>query len=388
MRIYRPSLHRYNHRQRRMFLIVFVTIFNFGVGLYLTFSLTQIGEKEFTTKPVVSQSKEIKKMQTLIPKTSTISRQRSIKQNYQNYFRIDYTIHESVCKPNHMFNTSRTIESLEYLTNLKLNTITRNITIDIDIISINVIITKIDKINENSSHKSRKTVCNYVLQLYIGFDFPSYCNDVCQSEEIQRLTFRSRPFGNPVDSSFSFTLFSSKSSGAGTKFKIQQVLIYRSSIYFNKTVHIRSFNEVRYLSALILDSSASQTSITMSQIDRSLFLITNALYEKSFENDCSTIYISILTAPGHSTYLRHENGRIKLGKNDQSTLFEQDATFKLITSKINKDMVVFQSINVPDSYIAIDTETKAALMLTHLDTNSLNIDSLEKRFLFKLNFNA
>ncbi|CAF4662316.1 unnamed protein product [Rotaria sp. Silwood2] len=163
--------------------------------------------------------------------------------------------------------------------------------------------------------------------------------------------------------------------------------IYRSSIYFNKKIYIRSFNETRYLSALILDSAASQTSVTMSQIDRSLFLITNPLDKKSFENDCSAIYISVLTVPGYDTYLRHEKRRIKLGKNDQSILFEQDATFKLLTSKINKDMVVFQSTNIPESYIAIDTDTRAVLMLTHLEEIPLNIDSLDQRFLFILNFN-
>ncbi|CAF2898677.1 unnamed protein product [Rotaria sp. Silwood2] len=333
------------------------------------------------------QPKETKSMQTQIPKTSTVSKQRSLKQYYQNYFRIDYTIVESVCKPKHMFNTSATIQSLEYLTNLKFNMIPRNVTINIDIISIDVIITKTTKTQQNSSHKSKKTVCNYVLQLYIGFDFPSYCDDVCQSKEIRRLTFRSQPFGNPVDSSFTFTLFSSKLLGAVANLKIRQVVIYRSSIYFNKKIYIRSFNETRYLSALILDSAASQTSVTMSQIDRSLFLITNPLDKKSFENDCSAIYISVLTVPGYDTYLRHEKRRIKLGKNDQSILFEQDATFKLLTSKINKDMVVFQSTNIPESYIAIDTDTRAVLMLTHLEEIPLNIDSLDQRFLFILNFN-
>ncbi|CAF3965087.1 unnamed protein product [Rotaria sp. Silwood2] len=91
------------------------------------------------------QPKETKSMQTQIPKTSTVSKQRSLKQYYQNYFRIDYTIVESVCKPKHMFNTSATIQSLEYLTNLKFNMIPRNVTINIDIISIDVIITKTTK---------------------------------------------------------------------------------------------------------------------------------------------------------------------------------------------------------------------------------------------------
>ncbi|CAF0924588.1 unnamed protein product [Rotaria sp. Silwood1] len=343
----------------------------------------QIAEQETLRKPVVP--KETKPMQKLIPKASTVSTPRSIKQYYQNYFRIDYTILETVCKPNSMFNTTATIQSLEYLTNKKFNTITRNVTMNI--ISINVIITKINKTQQNSSPKFKKIVCNYDLELYIGFDFPSYCNAACQSEEIQHLTSRSRPFGNPVDSSFTFTLFSSKPFRTIANFNIQQVLIYRSSIYFNKKVYIGSFNETRYLSALILDSSASQTSITMSQTNRSLFLITNPLDQNSFENDCSTVFISISTVPGCDTYMRHENRRIKLGKNDQSILFKQDATFKLLTSKIKKDIVVFQSINIPESYISIDTDTNIALMLTQLEKSPSNIDSLDKRFLFKLNFN-
>ncbi|CAF4989724.1 unnamed protein product [Rotaria sp. Silwood1] len=105
----------------------------------------QIAEQETLRKPVVP--KETKPMQKLIPKASTVSTPRSIKQYYQNYFRIDYTILETVCKPNSMFNTTATIQSLEYLTNKKFNTITRNVTMNI--ISINVIITKINKTQQN-----------------------------------------------------------------------------------------------------------------------------------------------------------------------------------------------------------------------------------------------
>ncbi|CAF4045263.1 unnamed protein product, partial [Rotaria sp. Silwood2] len=145
MKIFRSNLCQCDRQQRRMFLIFCVTIFNFGVGLYLISSFTQQTENELTTKKIVMQPKETKSMQTQIPKTSTVSKQRSLKQYYQNYFRIDYTIVESVCKPKHMFNTSATIQSLEYLTNLKFNMIPRNVTINIDIISIDVIITKTTK---------------------------------------------------------------------------------------------------------------------------------------------------------------------------------------------------------------------------------------------------
>ncbi|CAF5031539.1 unnamed protein product, partial [Rotaria sp. Silwood1] len=143
-----------------------------------------------------------------------------------------------------------------------------------------------------SSYKSTKTLCDYVLQLYIGLNFPSYCDDACQALATKRLTFYSRPFGDPVDYSFIFTLSSLNSTKPPANLTIRHALLFfpnaksnprfnlvRSTMYFNKQVYIRSLDDNRYISAIILDSSAYQTTITMSPINRSLFLITNPLDE-------------------------------------------------------------------------------------------------------------
>ncbi len=152
----------------------------------------------------------------------------------------------------------------------------------------------------------------------------------------------------------------------------------------NKLVYIRSSDESNYLSALILDASGQQTSITMSELDRSLFKITTGLDQNSYENSCSNIYLSFLTTSIRNAYLRHENGRIKLRKNDQSDLFKQDATFKLLKSNQNKSFVAFQSINIPRSYLSIDSETKTSLILSEPKSQIKTIDDLDDRFLFEL----
>ncbi|CAF3555701.1 unnamed protein product [Rotaria sp. Silwood1] len=363
--------------------------------------MTITDEGSSTSKTFFVQVMRIESKISRLLKRSIAPRQNSKGQYYQYYLRIDYTILQSTCKPIHMFNTSVTIESLRYLTNSKLNTITRNTTLDIDIISINSILKNHTIIKQNSSYKSTKTLCDYVLQLYIGLNFPSYCDDACQALATKRLTFYSRPFGDPVDYSFIFTLSSLNSTKPPANLTIRRALLFfpnaksnprfnlvRSTMYFNKQVYIRSLDDNRYISAIILDSSAYQTTITMSPINRSLFLITNPLDENSFENDSSTVYVSFLSLAAPNTYLRHKNRRINLGKNDQSIPFKQDATFKLLIGTRNKDMVAFQSINVPESYIATDTEIRMALFLQQPKEKQLNIDYFDNKFLFKLNFDV
>lgn len=158
----------------------------------------------------------------------------------------------------------------------------------------------------------------------------------------------------------------------------------QSSIYFGKKVYICSCDGTRYLSELILDSSASLASIAMSPSRRSTVLVTNPLDENIYEDDRSSIYVSLSSLAAPNIYLRHESGRIKLGKYDRSKLFKRDATFKLIMSEKNSSLVAFQAINIPRSYIALDTETKFALTLQELDESSTTLDSYDKKFLFKL----
>jgi hypothetical protein len=124
----------------------------------------------------------------------------------------------------------------------------------------------------------------------------------------------------------------------------------------------------------------------MSQIDRSLFIIRDGLDKNIIEKDSSTIYVSFSSILSSNTYLRHESARIKLTKNDQSTLFKQDATFKLLFSKNKKDLIAFESINLPSFFVAVDQETQTALVLIQPQQIQTDIELLDKRFLFKFVF--
>ncbi len=166
--------------------------------------------------------------------------------------------------------------------------------------------------------------------------------------------------------------------------------LVQTSEYLNKLVYIRSYYDNRYVSALVVDISSHQSSITVSEFDRSLFNITIGLDSNSYERSCSNIYLSFLTTLAPNSYLRHENGRINLGKNDQSDLFKQDSTFKLLKSNQNKDMVAFESINVPYSFIAVGSQPETSVILAQAKLKTKRtmktIDDLDDRFLFKLVF--
>ena len=153
----------------------------------------------------------------------------------------------------------------------------------------------------------------------------------------------------------------------------------------NKLVCIRSYDEKRFVSALILDASNHQTSITMSLSDASLFNVTVALDRNSYERDGSFIFVSFATTLVPNTYLRHEDGRIKLRKDDQSILFREDSTFKLLQSDKTRGMVAFEPINVRGSYLTVDSDSKSTLVIEAPKSKMVKtIDELERRFLFKL----
>lgn len=125
----------------------------------------------------------------------------------------------------------------------------------------------------------------------------------------------------------------------------------------------------------------------MSQIDRTLFIIKDGLYEEPYSKDSTIIYISFLFPTLSNTYLRHENARIKLIKSDQSALFKQDSTFKLLYGTTRKDVVAFESINLPQYFIGVDPDSQTALVLTQPPQLFSDIELLDQRFLFKLVFN-
>ncbi|CAF4726560.1 unnamed protein product [Rotaria socialis] len=366
---------RCDGRGRKIILIAFIIGGNFWLGTILLASVITNFENNLTI---------LKLYRTQLKRAQT---EGSDEKYYEYYFRIDYTIVESTCIPVDWFNTNATRTSIFHLTNAKLNMITKNSIFNVNIISVNPIIKNNYTVESNPFSRGRTRVCDYVLQLYIGFNFSSYCNDACRTENVQLLTFTYKPFGDSLDRSFSIALYSPTSTTSTVDFKIYQFVIYQSSIYFHKQVYIRSLNESHYVSALILDSTALRTSIVVSPIDRTFFIITDPLNERIVENNPSIIYISLLSTVVPNAYLRHENARILLRKNDKSISFKQDTTFKLLVSKNNKDVVAFQALDLADSHIAIDSESHTALVLTQPKNKQSDIDNFETRFLFKLHLN-
>ena len=148
-------------------------------------------------------------------------------------------------------------------------------------------------------------------------------------------------------------------------------------------VFIRSLFENLYVTALILDSAAIYTGVAMSLTEKSLFVLQFGLDASKREHDPHSIYISFQSLSVPNSYLRHEDGRIKLAKSDGSDLFKQDSTFKLIEYGEQSDVVAFQSANLPQNYVAVDSRTKTPLVLTPLK-QATTIDEQPKTSLFHL----
>jgi hypothetical protein len=99
--------------------------------------------------------------------------------------------------------------------------------------------------------------------------------------------------------------------------------------------------------------------------------------------DSSSVYVSFLYYSSSNLYLRHENGRIKLSKNDQTNLFKQDATFKLIFDHRN-DIVAFQTINLSESvFLSVNADTNTTLIVTNYQQQT-TVDKFDKQFIFKI----
>jgi len=153
-------------------------------------------------------------------------------------------------------------------------------------------------------------------------------------------------------------------------------------------VNIRSLSSSRYVSALILDASGFQSSVIMSEKEQDPMIIKTGLDETSFERDGSSTFISFLFATAVNSYLRHENGRIRLSRYQNEYLFKGDATFKLFSSSKNREIVAFESINLPGHLIQVDPETKTAIVLVQPNSHFTgDIDQLDKSFLFQFIFN-
>ena len=113
--------------------------------------------------------------------------------------------------------------------------------------------------------------------------------------------------------------------------------------------------------------------------EKSLFVIKRGLDMR----DSSSVYVSFLSLSIPNLYLRHQEGTIKLAKNDQSILFRQDTTFKLIFDHRN-DIVAFQASNLPGKfYVTLSNDQEPILILTPFDGEQ-STDRIDSRSLFKL----
>ena len=112
--------------------------------------------------------------------------------------------------------------------------------------------------------------------------------------------------------------------------------------------------------------------------EKSLFVIKRGLEQM----DSSSVYVSFLSLSIPNLYLRHQDGTIKLAKNDQSSLFRQDATFKLIFDHRN-DIVAFQAVNIPGKfYMTLSADFEPTLILVPCDAEP-STDRIDSRSLFK-----
>ena len=155
----------------------------------------------------------------------------------------------------------------------------------------------------------------------------------------------------------------------------------RISKYQDTSVHIHSVFEDRYISTLVMDSEGVQTSVIMSQRERSLFSIQSPLDTSKAASDPMSVYVSFLSLSASNSYLRHYDGRIRLTRSEPTDIFKQDATFKLMTNQQRTDCFTLESTNLPHWYISVDPKRKAALLLVELQPSSREV--FNETFLFR-----
>ncbi|CAF3794409.1 unnamed protein product [Rotaria sp. Silwood1] len=256
------------------------------------------------------------------------------KDNYDHYFRIDYTIQQAICQPLNVF---------------------RNV------------------------NNREKLICSYILELFVGINFPSYCADKCQTVEINFITSNRKLFGDLPNSSLKFSLPHINSPKQSILYYIHNVALYRTVKYFEQALFIQSTFDNRYVSTKFFRPNDNQSLISMSTNDKSLFIMKKGLNLL----DTSSVYVSFLSLSSPNLYIRHEDAQIKISKYDYSPLFKKDATFKLIFD-VQTDTVVFQTINLSKKYfIALNNEAEPGLILVQAKEPS-TINQFDKRFTFKL----
>jgi hypothetical protein len=118
----------------------------------------------------------------------------------------------------------------------------------------------------------------------------------------------------------------------------------------------------------------------MSTKARSLFILKKGLDL----SDASSIYVSFASWSRPNYYLRHENGQLKMANNDNSILFRQDSTFKLLFDQQRENCAIL-AINLGNYHLLnFDIKNNANLLLTRYDKPTLIISELDRQYLFKI----
>ncbi|CAF1225730.1 unnamed protein product [Rotaria sp. Silwood1] len=294
------------------------------------------------------------------------------KDNYDHYFRIDYTIQQAICQPLNVFRSKKVNDLIQTMTTEELNGIlTRHVKIQLAVLRIHAVLIDVNN--------REKLICSYILELFVGINFPSYCADKCQTVEINFITSNRKLFGDLPNSSLKFSLPLINSPKQSILYYIHNVALYRTVKYFEQALFIQSTFDNRYVSTKFFRPNDNQSLISMSTNDKSLFIMKKGLNLL----DTSSVYVSFLSLSSPNLYIRHEDAQIKISKYDYSPLFKKDATFKLIFD-VQTDTVVFQTINLSKKYfIALNNEAEPGLILVQAKEPS-TINQFDKRFTFKL----
>jgi hypothetical protein len=118
----------------------------------------------------------------------------------------------------------------------------------------------------------------------------------------------------------------------------------------------------------------------MSTKARSLFILKKGLDL----SDASSIYVSFASWSRPNYYLRHENGQLKMANNDNSILFRQDSTFKLLFDQQRENCAIL-AINLGNYHLLnFDVKNNANLLLTRYDKPTVIISELDRQYLFKI----
>ncbi|CAF0841093.1 unnamed protein product [Rotaria sordida] len=300
------------------------------------------------------------------------------KDNYDHYFRIDYTIEQAICQPLNIFHSKKVMDLIQTMTAQELNgMLTRNVKIQLDLLRIHATLLSSKRIKDMNN--TNKLICNYMLELFVGINFSSYCDDICQTAEVNFITSNKNLFGDLPNSSLKFSLSNISPSEEPILYYIHNVALYRTVKYIEKALFIQSTFDGRYISTKYFRSNDNQSLISMSTNDKSLFIMKKGLNLL----DPYSVYVSFLSLSSPNWYIRHEDAQIKISKNDNSHLFKQDATFKLLFDH-QTDTVVFQTINLSKKFfITLNNQAKPDLILSQSKEES-TISQFDKQFTFKL----